>query len=70
MLTLKRPALHQPQPKPKPPTPQRQLEDASSHEGEIRPLAFRKWVEAGRPEDDGVQFWIAAEKEILRGWRS
>ena len=70
MLTLKRPALHQSQPKPKPPMPQRQLKDASTHEDEIRPLAYRKWEEAGRPEDDGVQFWLAAEKQILRGRRS
>ena len=72
MLTAKEPVLKkqqsqsQFQSQPKPPVPQRQLVDASSHEDEIRPLAYRKWEEAGRPAGDGVQFWLAAEKEILR----
>lgn len=33
-------------------------------EAEIRTLAYQKWEEAGRPEGDGVQFWVEAESEI------
>ena len=47
-------------------TPKRQTEDVGAHEDEIRPLAYRKWEEAGRPISDGAQFWLAAETEILR----
>jgi hypothetical protein len=74
MLTVKEPVLKkqqlQPLSQPKPPVPQRLLKDASSHEDEIWPVAKRKWEEAGRPAGDGVQFWLAAEEEILRGRRS
>ena len=73
MLTVQEPIVKkqqsQSQSQTKPPMPQRQLEDASSHEDEIRPLAYRKWEEAGCPAGDGVQYWVAAEKEILRGRR-
>ena len=50
----------------KPPTPKRLASDGSAHEDEIRSLAYRKWQEAGYPVCDGAQFWLAAEKEILR----
>jgi hypothetical protein len=33
-------------------------------EEEIRKCAYRKWEMAGRPEGDGVRFWIEAEKEL------
>jgi Protein of unknown function (DUF2934) len=33
-------------------------------EDEIRVLAYHKWVSAGQPVGDGVQFWIAAEQEL------
>lgn len=69
MLTLKEAPVRQQQPKPKQPTPERLAESAGGHEEEIRPLAYRKWQEAGSPAGDGVQFWLAAEKEILRGRR-
>ena len=42
------------------------IEDHSGHEEEIRPLAYRKWQEAGCPVGDGIEFWLAAETEILR----
>jgi hypothetical protein len=35
-------------------------------EGEIRVRAYSKWVAAGRPQGDGVAFWLEAERE-LRG---
>ncbi len=35
-------------------------------EDEIRILAYHKWVSAGCPESDGVQFWHEAELELSR----
>lgn len=32
----------------------------------VRLAAYRRWEAAGRPEGDGVEFWLAAERE-LRG---
>lgn len=31
---------------------------------DIRQLAYRKWEEAGRPEGDGTEFWLQAEREL------
>ena len=33
-------------------------------EKKIAKLAYQKWEEAGRPLSDGVEFWLAAEKEL------
>jgi hypothetical protein len=33
----------------------------------IRLCAYRKWEVAGKPEGDGVPFWIEAEKELKQG---
>jgi anti-anti-sigma factor len=33
-------------------------------EGEIRLRAYEKWVAAGTPAGDGVDFWIKAEQEL------
>ena len=33
-------------------------------EEQIRHLAYRKWEAAGRPEGDGVHFWLQAEQEL------
>ena len=30
----------------------------------IRVRAYERWEAAGRPEGDGVQFWLDAEKEL------
>jgi hypothetical protein len=30
----------------------------------IRARAYYLWEQAGRPEGDGVQFWLEAEKEL------
>ena len=50
----------------KAPKPERRADDGRAHEDEIRPLAYRKWQEAGCPVCDGVEFWSVAETEILR----
>jgi hypothetical protein len=31
---------------------------------DIRSRAYAKWVEAGRPPGDGVQYWLEAEREL------
>ena len=36
-------------------------------EESIRHRAYFKWVARGRPQGDGVTFWLAAEQEILLG---
>jgi hypothetical protein len=36
-------------------------------EGAIRLSAYFKWVAAGRPEGDGVSFWLEAEQGLLHG---
>jgi hypothetical protein len=66
MLTLKkRPARpEQSQSLSKPPTPEQRAEGIGASENAIRPLAYRKWQEAGCPSGDGVTFWLAAEAEI------
>jgi hypothetical protein len=33
-------------------------------EDDIRQLAYRKWEEAGRPDGDGTEFWLQAEREL------
>lgn len=33
-------------------------------EEEIRERAYHLWEEAGRPEGDGVDFWVKAEAEL------
>jgi DUF2934 family protein len=35
-------------------------------EEEIRFRAYQKWQAAGKPSSDGVQFWLEAERELLR----
>jgi hypothetical protein len=34
---------------------------------EIRRLAYQKWEAAGRPEGDGFNFWVEAERELNGG---
>lgn len=36
-------------------------------EEEIRARAYALWEQAGRPEGDGVLFWMEAEKELKTG---
>lgn len=33
-------------------------------EEDIRLRAYRKWEAAGKPEGDGVQFWLEAEQDL------
>jgi hypothetical protein len=33
-------------------------------ESAIREKAYLLWEEAGRPESDGVEFWVRAEQEL------
>jgi hypothetical protein len=33
---------------------------------ELRRCAYLKWEAAGRPPGDGIQFWLAAEAEMLK----
>jgi len=34
---------------------------------DIRLFAYQKWVAAGKPVGDGVQFWLEAEQEMVEG---
>ena len=36
----------------------------SAMEDQIRELAYSKWEAAGRPESDGVTYWLQAEEEL------
>ncbi len=70
MLTLKRrPELKRAESSTKPPAPERRLDNPRASEDEIRLLAYKKWQQAGCPASDGVEFWLVAETEILRGRR-
>ncbi len=37
----------------------------STHD-EIKRLSYIKWIAAGCPEDRDAEFWLEAEKEIIR----
>jgi hypothetical protein len=37
---------------------------AAPSDEQIRARAYYLWEEAGRPSGDGVQFWLAAEREL------
>ena len=45
----------------------------SDHDGklaflnDIRLSAYQKWEAAGKPNGDGVQFWLEAEQELVEG---
>jgi hypothetical protein len=34
---------------------------------DIRLCAYQKWVNAGKPIGDGIQFWREAEHELVQG---
>lgn len=34
---------------------------------EIRMRAYLRWEAAGKPEGDGVKFWLEAERQLLQG---
>jgi hypothetical protein len=52
-----------PAPAPGPPTPNGK---AVCCEEDIRLCAYCKWEAAGKPGGDGVNFWLEAEKELLK----
>jgi len=33
----------------------------------IRHRAYLKWLDAGMPESDGVNFWLEAERDLQQG---
>jgi hypothetical protein len=43
---------------------QRCLHGGVSLEEATRVRAYQKWEQAGRPEGDGVPFWLEAESEL------
>jgi hypothetical protein len=43
--------------------------DFQPQEDDVRERAYILWEEAGRPESDGIEFWLKAESEILEGIR-
>lgn len=38
--------------------------DGKPTEADIRARAFALWEQAGRPESDGVEYWLRAEQEL------
>jgi hypothetical protein len=38
-------------------------------EDQVRARAYALWEQAGRPEGDGLQFWLEAEQELADGGR-
>lgn len=38
--------------------------DSAPTQDEIRKKAYILWEEAGRPDGDGVEFWLRAEAEL------
>lgn len=50
-----------------PPQPRVEAKDAApatSCEEKVRTLAYEKWEAAGCPAGDGIEFWVAAEREL------
>ena len=39
-------------------------DEPAASEDMVREKAYLLWEEAGRPEGDGVHFWLMAEKEF------
>ena len=39
----------------------------TTFEEAIRLRAHQKWESAGKPDGDGLQFWLEAEREISQG---
>ena len=51
--------------KPAPATPTTAQNTRSVCPDDIRLRAYRKWENAGKPNGDGIQFWLEAEKELM-----
>ncbi len=41
---------------------------ADMHRRETNEVAYYLWEQAGRPEGDGVEFWLEAERLRKEGW--
>lgn len=39
-------------------------QESHPQEDEVRERAYLLWEEAGRPEGDGVEFWLRAEQDL------
>jgi hypothetical protein len=45
------------------------MNSSADEQRAIRELAYRKWVQAGRPEGSSLRFWLEAEHELdSRHW--
>jgi hypothetical protein len=44
---------------------QRRMELTEADRGSIRQNAYFKWLDAGAPPGDGLEFWLEAESEYL-----
>jgi Protein of unknown function (DUF2934) len=61
-----------PQPRPAPPAPAPDISlqpedpvyDTGALDDVIRTRAYFLWEQAGRPDGDGMQFWLDAQREI------
>jgi hypothetical protein len=40
--------------------------DKTKSQASVRVRAYQKWEAAGKPHGDGVNFWLAAEQELLQ----
>jgi hypothetical protein len=52
------------------PSPARSNDKSSQplfNEAAIRLRAYQKWESAGRPDGDGIGFWLEAERELHAG---
>jgi hypothetical protein len=45
-------------------TPERTGNKETPKTDVVRHAAYLRWIAAGRPECDGVEFWLAAEREL------
>lgn len=48
------------------PSEPRYVRNGKPTDEDIRLRAYEKWEAAGRPNGDGIQFWLQAEQELLQ----
>lgn len=51
---------------PNPPDQTDHGRDSNLNEVLISEMAYKKWVQAGRPRDDFNRFWIEAEQQLAQ----
>lgn len=44
------------------------MNDDEPHSGEIRVIAYLKWLDAGQPEGNDLHFWDEAKREFYEVW--